>query len=543
MRITLFSRKMRHEPWTPGHVIEVLRYHSLLVSVVALLLAGALSTAVGTAIGLVSFRDVGYPDSANLLRIGDLIHTGYIYPDIDRPPYLVTLYGPLTYLLLGIPYKLAEAAAIPPRVLVRLAIVGALCLCVLFVLLISRRLYSSRQISWLCALFAASALPMADWTTQIRGDFLALGFSLLSIYVFLLANGRYPPAMGAAICAGIALLVKQTFFAVPIAIVSWLIYRRRYKDAVLWATGVALTVFGGYAIAWWREPLMLKHIAALRHPVLEYRQALGILWEAVSQPVVPFGVIGALLALRRRAPEELLFVVYCGVAWLVATFTIPQVGGYINYFWEPLFASAVLAGPGLYQVQHKLKRAPILVTVLLFALLLRSFLPVLWQDLSYIRIHYKMISDYQVHKTKWESFVSTVSGQRLLSNMPDVTTHSMIVEIPDPYLNSVLELGGRWNYSPVIAQIDGGVYDLIVIGAGSEYDDRNRGVRTWSEGMWRALRRAYWPACLFDGGGGEAAAENMEVWLPRRGSGEMLANLSVIGCEAVAKQVDSGSTH
>jgi hypothetical protein len=523
-------RKTRRELWTAGRVINAVRHRPLLIRfVVVFLLAGGLLTGVGTAIGLLSFRDVGYPDSATLLRIGDFVHSGYIYPDIDRPPYLVTLYGPLSYVLLGIPYRLAEAAAIAPRVAVRLGIVGALILCVLLVFLISRRLYSSRPISWLCALFAVSAFPMISWTTQIRGDFLALGFSLLSIHVFLHANAR-PQVIVAAICSGIAFLVKQTALAVLVAVISWLIYKRRYKEAVCWAMGFALTVVGGYGIAWWREPLLLKHLAALSDPVLDYRGALNIIWAALPQPAVPFAAIGGLLALRERAPEKLFFVIYCVAAWLVAMLTIPQAGGNLNYFWEPLFASAVLAGPGLYELQREVYRAPILVTVLLFVLLLRSFLPVLRQDLAYIRQSYGVMSVYQVHKTKWESFVSIVSGRRLLSTMPDVTSHSMIPELPDPYLNSALELRGRWNSSPVVAQIDAGVYDLIVVREGDEAYDRSggyRGVPTWSEGMWKALRRTYRPACLF---------ENMEVWLPRRDSAEILPSLSAIGCLAGEKR-------
>src|SRR5271156_5460123 len=216
----------RNEAWTAGRIIKAVRPKALLGgSVVALLLASAFCIAVGTALGLANFRDVSYPDSAPLLRIGEFIRSGRIYPDIDRPPYLVTLYGPLTYVLLAIPYRLAQAAGITPQVLVRVGIVGALCLCVLLTFMISRRLYSSRPMAWLCALFAVSALPMASWTTQIRGDFLALVLSLFSLYWFLVTNGR-PQGIGAAICAGIALLVKQTFFAVPIAIVSWLIYTR-----------------------------------------------------------------------------------------------------------------------------------------------------------------------------------------------------------------------------------------------------------------------------------------------------------------------------
>jgi len=500
--------------------------------VVVLLLAGALSIAVGTALGLANFTDVAYPDSANLLRIGEFVRSGHIYPDIDRPPYQVTVYGPLTYVLLAIPYRLAQAAGIAPQVVVRLGIVGALCLCVLLIFLISRRLYSSCPIAWLCALFAVSALPIAEWTTQIRGDFLALGFSLLSVYLFLLANGR-PRTIGAAVCAGIALLVKQTFWAAPIAIVSWLIYRRRYEEVLFWAIGFACIVVGGYAIAWWREPLMLKHIAAVRHPIFEYRQASFILWNALSQPVVPFAAIGGLLVLWKSVPERLLFFIYCVVAWLVAILTIPQVGGNINYFWEPLLASAVLAGPVLHDLQRKANRTPIVVTAILFVLLLRAFFPILLRDLGYLKQCYTKVSDYQERKTKWECFVSAVSGRRLLSTIPAVTVHSITPEIPDPFVNSTLELRDQWNSGPVVAQMDAGVFDLIVIDkGGADKVDYYRGVRYWSDGMWGALKRKYRLACVF---------EDMEVWLPRRGSGEIPASLSAIGCLPVARQVDSGS--
>jgi hypothetical protein len=528
---------MRHEAWTAGRMVRALRLRALLGgSVVALLLSGALCIAVGTALGLANFRDVAYPDSATLLRISEVIRLGRIYPDCDRPPYLVTLYGPLTYVLLAIPYRLAQAAGITPQVLVRLGIVGALCLCVLLTFMISRRLYSSRPMAWLCVLFAVSALPMAPFTTQIRGDFLALAFSLLSLYWFLLTNGR-PWAIGAAICAGISLLIKQTFFAVPIAIVSWLIYRRRYKDAFLWSTGLALTVLGGYAIAWWREPLMLKHIAALRHPVLEYRVALLILWHAVSQPVAPFAVIGGFLALSKRTPERLLHLIYCIVAWLVASLTITQVGGSINYFWEPLVASVVLAGPGLCELQRKANRTPILVAAMLFVLLLRAFVPTLRGELAYLRASYANVADYQLRKTKWESFVSTVSGRRLLSIFPDVTVLSTTPEIPDPFLNAVLELRGRWNSGPVVAEINAGVYDLIVIGkgeSGAHKGDGYRGVGLWDDGMWQALKSTYALACAF---------QDMEIWLPNRGSGKILPGLSGIGCLAVPREADSGSGH
>ena len=84
-----------------------------------------------------------------------------------------------------------------------------------------------------------------------------------------------------------------------------------------------------------------------------------------------------------------------------------------------------------------------------------------------------------------------------------------------------------------MAQIDAGVYDLIVIGKGqSDEVAFYRGVRVWSDGMWSALKRTYGIACVFD---------NMEVWLPRQGSGEILPRLSAIGCLAAAGPAGSDS--
>jgi Dolichyl-phosphate-mannose-protein mannosyltransferase len=536
---------MEHEPWTAERVLQGLRRQPLLGgSVVAFLLLCALSTVVGTAMGVANFRDVEYPDSADLLRIGDVIRSGQIYPDGDLPPYMVSLYGPLTYLLLSIPYRLAQAAGITPQVLVRVGVLGAVCLCVWFIYLISRRLYSSRPIAWLCVLFAVSALPLAEWATMVRGDFLGLAFSLASIYWFLLRNGR-PQTVGAAICAGLASLVKQTFFAAPIAIIGWLIYRRRYKEAAVWAAGVALTVAGGYTLVWLHEPLMLKTIAVLRHPVLEYPHALGTLFDALSEVVVPFAAIGAFVVVRNRAPERLLFLFYCVAAWLLAMFTIPQVGGAINYFWEPFFASAVLAGPGLWELQRKANRTPVLGTVILFVLLGWSLLPIVRERLGYLSRCYTNVRQYQVRKARWESFVSTVSGRRLLSTSPDVTVLSSIPEIPDPFLNATLERRSGWNSDPIAAQIDAGVYDLIVIkdGEAEKHQDDYRGIRRWSDGMWGALNRTYGAACvLMDDKYVEKSANEggEEIWLPRRGAGEILPRLLAIGCVPAAKQVDSG---
>jgi hypothetical protein len=516
-------------------------------AVVAFLLLCALASVLGTVAGLINFRDVGYPDSSDLLRIREVVQSGIIYPDGDRPPYLVSLYGPLTYVLLSIPYRLGVAAGITPQVFIRLGVVLAVSLCVFLVYLISKRLYGSKPVALLCALFAVSAVPLGQWTTQIRGDFLGLSLALLSFYLFI-SSRRRAQLIAAAFSAGLAPLCKQTFIAAPVAILVWLIYKRRYQDAALWALSFGLTLAVGYGIVMWHEPLMMKSVTVMHHPVLEYTRAFAIILDAVEQVVTPFAAVGALAILGRRERDRLPLLVYCVAAWLLAILIIPQAGGTINYFWEPLFVSAVLAGPGLHELQRRVIQVPAVATAIVLVLLFWSFVPLLRDQLANLNLSRTNLSEYHPRKEKWESFVSIVSGHRLLSTSSDVSLLSTMPEMPDPFLNGSLELKGGWDSKPIAAQIDAGVYDLIITNdqEADKHQDDYRGVRKWSEGMWSALKRTYGPACVLaddkyaEKFGNEGAEE---VWLPRHGAHDILPRLLAIGCVPLAQPIETDTVN
>ena len=316
-----------HQAAPSGWAADLLERPFLLggLGVLLLLLSGALPIAVGTALGVTNFSDVGYPDSATLLTIREFLKTGHIYSDINQPPYQVSIYGPLFYFLLAIPYALAERLGISPQVSVRIYEIGSLVICLLSIFLISKRLYGSRPTAWLSLLFAVSALPFARWTTQVRPDLPGLGFSLLSICLCLSIE-TWPFTVGSAILAGCSFLIKPTFVAAPVAVLGWFVFRRQFKSAVLWAAVFALTVIGAYTVTWWREPFLFEHINAVRHPVFEFTQGIGFIFEAGSQPVVPFAAFGGFLAFWRPTHPRFLVLIYCLVAWLVAIASIPQAG-------------------------------------------------------------------------------------------------------------------------------------------------------------------------------------------------------------------------
>lgn len=474
--------------------------------VVAVLAISALAVVVATLLSIGRLDDVGYPDSSSLLIVREFVRTGHMYLGVHSPPYLVTLYGPLTYAFLSLPYRVAEAVGASPMVTIRIALAGGVLMCLAMVFVLSRRLGGSNPVAWLSVLFALSTPALSGWVTQVRPDFLGLCFALLSLHLFLRMEGRRLP-LAAIASAGVALLFKQTFVAAPAAILVYLLYRRRWMDALTWTAGVAITASGGYLLTLWREPMMLEHLAALRDPVFEIPGALSIVFGAIAVPVVPFAVAGAITELRNGSEPGRLIVLYCILAWLVAMTTILQVGGNINYFWEPLFVSAVLAGRGLRVMQRKLGAAQAVVAGLVLTLL---FAVTLQEDLGVFQSSYSQWTDRNRSRINRELLEAAVSGKRLLSTDPAITLLGASPEMPDPYLNAVLERHGRWSSAPVVAELEAARYDLViesgqynVIVAGEH--DWDRGVEFWNDKMREALTRAYEPVCPFEG---------RYLWLP-----------------------------
>ena len=136
-------------------------------TLVSLLVLGVVVMVAISVANLQHFRDVAYPESANLLRLQEFSFTGKIYPDFNRPPYLVTLYGPLCYVFLGAAYKLGQIAAIDPKIVVRFAILVSFFICLWTAFRLAQHLYPERRIAFLSLLFAGSIAPLSSWATQI----------------------------------------------------------------------------------------------------------------------------------------------------------------------------------------------------------------------------------------------------------------------------------------------------------------------------------------------------------------------------------------
>jgi dolichyl-phosphate-mannose-protein mannosyltransferase len=489
-------------------------------TVVAVLVLGALCTSAGSLIGLMNFRDVGYPDSANLLRVGDLVRSGQMYPDFHRPPYQLSVYAPLTYVLHAIPYALGEQIGLSHQVAVRLGVLAAFLLCLTLLFLIGRVTCGSSVGGWLAVLFAASIFPLGQWTTQIRSEFWAIAFSLAALLI-VIRSTRPRALIAAAIVAGLAPIVKQTFIAASAAVLIWLLVSRNFKSAAIWSATVCVTLLAGFGIAWWREPGMLEHLSALTESAIDYRGAFGFLAWALSQPVAPFTAFGLVLVPSTCRNDVLLVATFCTLSWLIAASTILHAGGNVNYFWEPLLASSILGAYALREIDGRvgLSRA---ASTLIAVVLLWACASIVADDVRYLRDSFHELVTYHARRQRWISFTSVLAGHRILSTYPPITALSNTPEVPDPYLNAVLERAGKWSYAPVVAQLEAGQFELVVVNRG--YPAREieyRGVPFWSAGMHDALTASYTRGCVF---------EDLDVWVPARSSSTLLPTLVAVGC-------------
>lgn len=466
-------------------------------------------------------RDTGYPDSAVLLQVSNFAKTGRMYQDLTHPPYVLTMYGPLYFVLLSGPYALAGASGLPAHVLLRIVILASFTGCLWLVFLCARRLTSVRWAGLAAALFAASG-PLWGSTTTLRPDYVGLLFVLLGIWLVLSGASRWSLPL-AAFCCGLALLSKLTFIAAPAAVLIWLVWRRRFSSAALWAAVVAFTALAGYGVVLLHEPFFRQHMNAMSRTILEYKAALAILLTAVKEPKTLFGLCGAWIVWRSAKPEGKLVILYALFAWIVAVITLPQIGGALNYFYEPWMVTSILAGLALVTISSDLNFVPVAPILLLVLLQLWYVEPRIGADLSELRQLAPRYRDEKRARLEWESVRKVLDGRRILAMSPDISIWSKTPEMPDPFENQVLARRGAWSLEPILHSLENGGYDAVVVPVGSR--DRApdwRGQQLWSPILMAAAESHYAPQCTFDGS---------EVWLPSHPDLELQRSLELSECK------------
>jgi hypothetical protein len=205
----------------------------LLIFSIACLVVIASAKLIGAAVTISQLQQVDYGEPIVYGISARLVTGEPLYQPIDRPPYTAAAYPPLYYTLGG----LAQAVCGPGFAAGRLlsTVAG------LVTAALAARLTKQVGGTSVAACFAALAfvglgfVGAMPWFALYRVDLLGIALSVAGVSVLSGGITKRRLIWG-GVCAGLALLTKQTFFAAALAGTIWLLPFSRNKAALFAGT-------------------------------------------------------------------------------------------------------------------------------------------------------------------------------------------------------------------------------------------------------------------------------------------------------------------
>jgi hypothetical protein len=391
---------------------------------------------------LFALDEAGYGDSYILYDVLQFQRTGLIYRDLSLPPYLPAQYSPVVYALFAFANWLigSENPFVGPRLIVLSAFAACVCLSISIV----RTLVSEgREWAW-TVLLVSSTVSLWDWPLQLRADFIGISLGLLSLRLLISGSRRALPLAG--LCAGLALQLKLTFVTAGLAGMAWLALQRQWSGLFTFSAVGAASSAGLYLLYWIREPGMLSQITAIVPGVSDVRGALGLLNDALTEPVVLLAVVGAPTVIRRQEPRWLLMSLFAVISFGVATLTVVQAGANINYYFEPMFALVPFGVVGLFELRRLAHQQIGLVLLVLF-LCAQAFMLPRARDLYREIVRHRPAS---ARNAELATLGSVVRQHRMLSTVPRIALFDDRPTLMEPYLLSYLHRVGRFDPEPIL---------------------------------------------------------------------------------------------
>jgi hypothetical protein len=475
------SRVHRGLPWA---------YLALLLC--TLLALGA--TALRIAVTLPLRDEVGYTDTFMVYDAQHYGTTGHLYRGPDEAPYNPSPYSPMFYWVASIPYRLAQPANpfLPGRLIAEAFFV----LSVLVTVSIARSLTRHRSVVAWSALLGFSVYLFGEWAPQVRSDFMGCLFALLALRL-LMSRWRHAAAL-AGLAAGLAFAFKILFVSAAAAGFLWLLGRRRYRHAAVFAAGALVMAAGGYLVFVPFEPHMLENITAIRSSIVNYRGWPHVLYAVGREPVfllaasvVPLFLRRSGWPRRRLGPKSGLLLLYGAISLVVGSIAMLHPGSNINYLFETLLVAVPLASiapPRLYRLRG---RAPVL-EVLLAGLILAVQLPTTLDS-----VKRSVTWNVRARNAEWDLFKELLKDRKVFTAG---TPFALLVPSPpisEPYLIRLLEMQGRYDPAPLADRLRAGEYDLVVTRLSNS--EVYRGVGYLSPAFRNAIRAAYTPHCALAG--------------------------------------------
>lgn len=281
----------------------------------------------------------------------------------DSPPYLVSYYPPMFYIVMGQIYNWFGESLLVGRLFVLCTTVVSMVLVGLIVYYVTR----SKVVAVIGALLPLTQQIVWGWSWFMKVDMPAVMLELAGIYIalkFVKSNSIYMSLPFFLL----AVFTKQTALAGVIAVCLFLFLQYRRQQAFIYGgifAGIVGIVFaiGSYLTngAFFQQLVLYNQtIPAIRdaNTVLSY-------WTVAYLPMIPLAILAVSFVVKNKLH---LLALFAGVALIIDSLTVMRPGAGPQYFFEAIFAIAILAGAGLYSFLKSPRRDYLVafgVTVLL----------------------------------------------------------------------------------------------------------------------------------------------------------------------------------
>ena len=473
------------------HKIETSPSSKLLLAIVLapLLLAGAIQ--LGKAAQSVTTQgDNTYPEGAVVQTAMWAKVSGRIYPALDSSPYTPAPYGPLFYVALTTLAKLGKMDFGALLVSGRLLSLTVYLLIVLAAYSWERR-HVQRVLAVLAPVLILTQVDFVDWNVTVRPDLAALGLTMAALMLVSSQRASWKTVAAAGLLCGFAGMIKQSFIALPLATLLWLLWSRRLKWACIFAGSTALAGGSVMVLLTLKHEPFLNEMLLARYSPLSFSAAVQLLKADLVQYPLQVVLLGlALLGLKNVPAEEdfklrRFMTCYFALAWLMGFYTAMAPGASTNAFLESWVLSALLAPLAFARIANHWPTVPVAV---------RGVLLVLWLSIVLVTLdRWRVIMS--VPNAGMQNLAQLARGRRVLTDFPYVEAHSLQPEMLDPSVNHYLELGGHWSSQPVLNELQAGQFDYVIIGQSNGSPRSWRGLTLLSRSILREVEKDYQPLC------------------------------------------------
>lgn len=461
----------------------------LAIVLAPLLLAGAIQ--LGKAVQSITTQgDNTYPESAVVQTAMWAKASGRIYPALDRSPYTPAPYGPLFYVALTTLAKLGDmnfgALLISGRLL---------SLIVYLLIVVAAYSWERRHMQGVLASLAPALIltqvDFVDWLVTVRPDLPALGLTMAALMLVSNQRRTWKKIAAAGLLCGLAGVVKQSFIALPLAALLWLLWSRRLKWACIFAAATALAGGSVMALLTLKHEPFLNEMLLARYSPLSFSAAVQLFKADLVQYPLQVVLLGlTVLGLKSIPAEEnfnlrRLMACYFALAWLMGIYTAMAPGASTNAFLESWILSALLAPLAFARIANDWLTVPVAV---------RGLLLVLWLSIVLVTLgRWRVIMSSR--NADMQTVAQIAEGHRVLTDFPYVAAHSLQPEMLDPSVNHYLELGGHWSSQPVLNELRAGRFDYVIIGQSNGAPRSWRGLTLFSGSILREVEKDYKPFC------------------------------------------------